>query len=214
MPESHSLIWLKILTKTCRYIKKHITRYDKLSIIQNSIFAIEYKCIKKTDIYYIHNYNRGGKNIMKKSTILSLATAGAIVATSAFTFAAWDKLDDTQTVATVELRNPVTVTEDTSKELTTTTPLDTIPVYTGTATVNVSEVPENYRLDTVAEVYNESGAKVSSGVTATATLAGTLSAGNNTINVEVKPTSETNEEGLAGQKLNVKVIAKLVEKTN
>lgn len=151
---------------------------------------------------------------MKKSTILSLATAGAIVATSAFTFAAWDKLDDTQTVATVELRNPVTVTEDTSKELTTTTPLDTIPVYTGTATVNVSEVPENYRLDTVAEVYNESGAKVSSGVTATATLAGTLSAGNNTINVEVKPTSETNEEGLAGQKLNVKVIAKLVEKTN
>lgn len=28
---------------------------------------------------------------MKKSTILSLATAGAIVATSAFTFAAWDQ---------------------------------------------------------------------------------------------------------------------------
>lgn len=153
---------------------------------------------------------------MKKSTILSLATAGAIVATSAFTFAAWDKLDDTKTVATVELRNPVTVTvtEDTSKELTSTTALDTIPVYTGTATVNVSEVPENYTLDTVAEVYNESGAKVSSGVTATATLASALVAGNNTINVEVKPTSETNEEGLAGQKLNVKVIAKLVEKTN
>ncbi len=153
---------------------------------------------------------------MKKSTILSLATAGAIVATSAFTFAAWDKLDDTKTVATVELRNPVTVTvtEDNSKELTSTTALDTIPVYTGTAIVNVSEVPENYTLDTVAEVYNESGAKVSSGVTATATLASALVAGNNTINVEVKPTSETNEEGLAGQKLNVKVIAKLVEKTN
>lgn len=35
---------------------------------------------------------------MKKSTILTFATAAAIVATSAGTFATWDKLQDTKTV--------------------------------------------------------------------------------------------------------------------
>ena len=36
---------------------------------------------------------------MKKSTILTFATAVAIVATSAGTFAAWDQLEDTSDVA-------------------------------------------------------------------------------------------------------------------
>lgn len=47
---------------------------------------------------------------MKKSTLLSLATAGAIVATSAFTFAAWDKTTDTKNAA-LTYRKPVTITE-------------------------------------------------------------------------------------------------------
>ena len=47
---------------------------------------------------------------MKKSTILSLATAGAIVATSAFTFAAWDKTEDTATT-TLTYRSPVKITQ-------------------------------------------------------------------------------------------------------
>ncbi|WP_050636887.1 hypothetical protein [Candidatus Stoquefichus sp. SB1] len=48
---------------------------------------------------------------MKKSTILSLATAGAIVATSAFTFAAWDQTEATGT-ASLTFRKPVTITEE------------------------------------------------------------------------------------------------------
>lgn len=48
---------------------------------------------------------------MKKSTLLSLATAGAIVATSAFTFATWDKTTAEQTL-TVSYANPVTVSMD------------------------------------------------------------------------------------------------------
>ncbi|WP_317317876.1 hypothetical protein [Longibaculum muris] len=47
---------------------------------------------------------------MKKSTILSLATAIAVVGTSAFTFAAWDQLDATQN-ATLTYRKPVKLTE-------------------------------------------------------------------------------------------------------
>lgn len=43
---------------------------------------------------------------MKKSTILSLATAGAIVATSAFTFAAWDQTSDTTAVASLSFTEP------------------------------------------------------------------------------------------------------------
>ncbi len=145
MLESHFLIWLKILMKTCRYIKKHITRYDKLSIIQNSIFAIEYKCIKKTDIYYIHNYNRGGKNIMKKSTILSLATAGAIVATSAFTFAAWDKLEDTAT-GTVTIRAAADVQATNINTFTETANFGdatNLPSYEGTAKFTLENIPKD-----------------------------------------------------------------------
>ncbi|MFR7592156.1 MAG: hypothetical protein ACLUVC_11965 [Longibaculum sp.] len=79
---------------------------------------------------------------MKKSTILSFATAAAIVATSLGTYAAWDKLNDTKTVAlttakahtvtlpsenlifdgtlsdtTKEITAPLTVTTEEAKEL-------------------------------------------------------------------------------------------------
>lgn len=47
---------------------------------------------------------------MKKSTILTFATAAAVLATSAGTFAAWDKITDTKDT-TLTYANPVTVTE-------------------------------------------------------------------------------------------------------
>lgn len=47
---------------------------------------------------------------MKKSTILSLATAIAVVGTSAFTFAAWDELETTENT-TLTYREPVKLTE-------------------------------------------------------------------------------------------------------
>lgn len=46
---------------------------------------------------------------MKKSTILSLATAGVIMVGTVGTFATWDKLSDTQT-GKVTFAKPVTVT--------------------------------------------------------------------------------------------------------
>lgn len=64
---------------------------------------------KKDGYIRIHNKKIGGNNIMKKSTLLSLATAGAIVATSAFTFASWDQLDDSKTV-NLSYADPVVVT--------------------------------------------------------------------------------------------------------
>ncbi len=80
---------------------------------------------------------------MKKSTILSFATAAAIVATSLGTYAAWDRLNDTKSVTlttakahtvtlpsedlrfngtlsdtTTEITAPLTVTTEQAKELT------------------------------------------------------------------------------------------------
>ena len=47
---------------------------------------------------------------MKKSTLLSLLTAGAVIATSAGTFAAWDKLSDTTNAVTLNYANGINVT--------------------------------------------------------------------------------------------------------
>lgn len=54
------------------------------------------------------NYLDNGGINMKKSTVLSLATAGAIVATSLGTFAAWDTTNATNT-GTLKLGSPVNI---------------------------------------------------------------------------------------------------------
>lgn len=155
---------------------------------------------------------------MKKSTLLSLATAGAIVATSAFTFASWDQLDNTAQVATVTIRNPVTVTvtEDTTTELSTNSAINEVPTYTGTATVSLENATDlaNYELVATPKVFD--GAKeITSGLTATAEVGdATLADGQKTINVTVTPTDDSTGKSLAGQELTVKVTAKLQEKVN
>ena len=74
---------------------------------------------------------------MKKSTLLSFATAGAIVVTSAGTYAAWDTLTD-DTTADITFRNPVTVTVNPTYELTeASSALDTLPTASGTVKFNV-----------------------------------------------------------------------------
>lgn len=153
---------------------------------------------------------------MKKSTILSLATAGAIVATSAFTFAAWDQLDSTATVGKLKINEPVsvTVTPDTSSELATTSDHGTdAPVYKGTANVVVDNVPADYKLDAEATVYKDGSEVPEGSVTATAILAAgsDLTDGTKTINVEVKPADNEAGKALAGQDLTVEVTAKLVK---
>ena len=57
---------------------------------------------------------------MKKSTLLSLATAGAIVATSAFTFAAWDQVSDTTQAVSLKFTAPKIVDVNTDLSFATT----------------------------------------------------------------------------------------------
>ena len=76
---------------------------------------------------------------MKKSTILSLATAIAVVGTSAFTFAVWDETTASKT-ATLSVGSPVKITADTFenfKEDSSRT-LGNNPVYTSDVTFNIS----------------------------------------------------------------------------
>lgn len=153
---------------------------------------------------------------MKKSTLLSLATAGAIVATSAFTFAAWDTLNSTEQVATVNIRKPVTVevTKDTSTKLETATAIDSIPVYTGSATVKLTNAADltGYELVATPEVY-DGETKITSGLTASAVVAdNSLADGSKTINVTVTPADDPTGTGLAGKELIVKVKAELKAK--
>lgn len=76
---------------------------------------------------------------MKKSTLLSLATVGTIVATSIGTFAAWDTTTASIS-ADVTLGNPVTVTAGDFNNLSAETrTLGADPTYTSTVTFNVSD---------------------------------------------------------------------------
>lgn len=76
---------------------------------------------------------------MKKSTLLSLATAGAIVATSVGTFAAWDTTDATST-GTVNFGTPVTVTAGTAPTYETANrSLNVAPTSKGTVSFKVKD---------------------------------------------------------------------------
>lgn len=78
---------------------------------------------------------------MKKSTLLSLLTAGAVIATSAGTFAAWDST--TASIASNEISfrkgvsttiAPINLTSENENKLET-------PVYTANPTITVNDVP-------------------------------------------------------------------------
>lgn len=78
---------------------------------------------------------------MKKSTILSLLTTGMIVTTSVATYALWDTVAATSTAATVTMRNPVTITDNTDQgpidvDANTLNPL--APTASGTVKFNVA----------------------------------------------------------------------------
>ena len=76
---------------------------------------------------------------MKKSTILSLATAIAVVGTSAFTFATWDETTASNT-AELTVGSPVKITADTFGNFTedSSRTLGSNPVYTSDVTFNIS----------------------------------------------------------------------------
>lgn len=88
---------------------------------------------------------------MKKSTILSLATAIAVVGTSAFTFAAWDQLDATQS-ATLTYTDPVIVSMEELR------PNGTLGGLGGSNTVNI---PVNVTIDKYTPVADKDTIKLS-----------------------------------------------------
>ena len=93
---------------------------------------------------------------MKKSKLLSLLTAAAIVITTGATYAVWDSVTD-DTTATVTFRKPVTVTVGDSYTLTATgnDTLGSDPQASGTVNFTVSN--EDNLADTLTIVPEVSG---------------------------------------------------------
>ena len=77
--------------------------------------------------------------MLKKTTLLSIATAAAVITTSVGTFAAYDTVTDTTTGGTVTFRKPVTIK---AAELTMSSAEDslgTAPSASGTVTFTVTD---------------------------------------------------------------------------
>lgn len=90
----------------------------------------------------------------KKSTLLSLATAAAIVATTFGTYAMWDTTTDSAS-ANLTLRKPVVVKAQSLADFSTTDEYGTTPSYTSDVTFNVDNVDQvknaKITLDTVVK---------------------------------------------------------------
>lgn len=163
---------------------------------------------------------------MKKSTLLSLLTAGAVIATSAGTFAAQDQTEVTQeNAAVVTIDNKVTMSIN---DMTFTTPEERSALVTGdnfealaqtsSITVNVNNLPNGaksqYKLTYSAEVKDSTNADASGlvNVEINDTKADILAGGAtdpHTATVTVTPKSAD----AAGETYNVKVTAKLEPKS-
>ena len=117
---------------------------------------------------------------MKKSTLLSLLTAGAVIATSAGTFAAWDQTKGTATSEVLNFRPGVTTTVTAANFTETNAVIGEDPKFTSTPTIEVKNIPDSvdptaynikvsaYAFDTVAHAND--AAKVSDPSTSTGYL--------------------------------------------
>lgn len=79
---------------------------------------------------------------MKKSTLLSLLTAGAVIATSAGTFAAWDQTKGTATSEALSFRAGVTTTVTTGT-FTENQAFGVDPSFTATSSISIANIPES-----------------------------------------------------------------------
>lgn len=157
---------------------------------------------------------------MKKSTLLSLVTAGAIVVTSAGTYAVWDQKEVTTNTATVKIDKAVTMTA-TPLSFTKPTPDALVEnvadlAQTSTVSVDVKDVPESvaskYELKYTHKVTKGDGAEID--VLITDSTNGVLVGGAtdlHTVNVTVTP-----KEAIAttGGDYEIEVKAELVEIVN
>ena len=161
---------------------------------------------------------------MKKSKLLSLLTAAAIVITTGATYAVWDSVTD-DTTATVTFRNPVTITVDTTYTLSQDAAvLNVTPTASGTVNFTVSN--ENNLADTLTIVPTVSGGVsatvedfnfeiVDSSETSTPNLTGDSSSGfvdksltTTSYTVKVTPKDESVTK-VAGQAVNIQLTATL-----
>ena len=169
---------------------------------------------------------------MKKSTLLSLLTAGAVIATSAGTFAAWDNLSDDVEAGTITFER-INVAASATQTLTLQddgNALHADESQSAVAKINVdlSTVPSNLITDNkVKLVFNPSVKDTSNQVVdsskytieikdtdGTTTLTDAtdttlVSSNTNEYTITVTPTDTT----LAGQQLKVDVTATLTEVT-
>lgn len=159
---------------------------------------------------------------MKKSTLLSLATAGAIVTTSAFTFAAWDQTSDI-TTGTFTLRSPL-VLEMGTMTVSQNETVGELPTYTATTSLTLENMPESITAETheikyTAKVYKNyvsetnKGVEVTEGLTITPIGEENPKAQAHNVSVEVTPTDTTEGKALADDtNYTVEVTAELVSK--
>ena len=174
---------------------------------------------------------------MKKSTLLSLLTAGAVIATSAGTFAAWD-----QTKGYAVTENSVSFRKGVRTSAVIEAPTSTnnntfgeTPEYTAASTITITDIPTAavsaykvkvtaYAFDTKADA--ESAAKGDTPITdangynstITATPAQseydlTTGSDTTTINSEITIKPHANQEGADALTGYILVTAELVEKT-
>lgn len=159
---------------------------------------------------------------MKKSTLLSLLTAGAVIATSAGTFAAWDQTEAKAEMGSVEFKQ-VNVSAAVSATLATTRNgiQNDLPEATGTFTISATNINElsNTKLtftpvvkdgETTIDPSNYSVEIMDSGTDVTS--GDTTVEASNTYTVTVKPT-EAGADTMANKNLKVDIITKL-EATN
>ena len=149
---------------------------------------------------------------MKKSTLLSLLTAGAVIATSAGTFAAWDQTTATAS-SNVTINTRVKTEVATNLSFTAPTELNTTDGatsnYTGSASIKVENIPEakkaEYKLDvSEVNVYATTDGK--------ADLATDVN-GTHPITVDLQIKDNEKGHALAGEKLIVEVNAEVKANT-
>lgn len=178
---------------------------------------------------------REGETMMKKSTLLSLATAVAIAVTTAGTYAAWDTLTD-DTTASVSFGTPVTVNVADSYTLTSdadTRTLGETPEATGDVTFTVEDTNSLADTLTLTPTVTEGVGKtdmsayvdvtiIDKGESGTPALTKsgssfvdkTLTSTSTTYTVTVTPKSDTaSVEALSGKTLDVTLTAELSKAT-
>lgn len=174
---------------------------------------------------------------MKKSTLLSLLTAGAVIATSAGTFAAWD-----QTKGYAVTENSVSFRKGVRTSAVIEAPTSTnnntfgeTPEYTAASTITITDIPtaaiSNYKVKVSAYAFDSKGAAeeaakgntpitdangYNSTITATPAQSEydlTTGSDTTTINSEITIKPHANQEGADALTGYILVTAELVEKT-